>query len=325
MDQKKNSKKLIISHIADVDGVSAVVLAKLCFEDVDFVLTEIAGLDTVIKDLIADGFEDYDEIFITDLPLRDSVIELIDKNDKLKGKVRHFDHHISELGNSGKYSFVNVVNEKDGKMVCGTTLFYDCIKDDFKYKSEFLDKYLEAVRSYDTGGPLGATQYGNDLTTLFDIIGYNAFINKFVRGIREGKDPITEDDRVMIEREYKKLEDYIEQCDASLVRINLNGHKVGVSISEQYRSSVGNFLSRRYKDELDYILIINFLRGQFSFRTVRDDVNVGEIAKSLTSGGGGHIKAAGMPINNDTLFILDLVKESLMEKGKIKSLNNDSN
>ncbi len=324
--QKKKNKKIIISHIADVDGVSSVILAKLYYGDIDYYLVEFAELEDALKELLTTGqYKDYDEIFVTDVSFRNSTLKLVDENSELKGKIRHFDHHMTEMDNAKKYSFVNEVNTKDGELVCGTTLFYDYIKDDFKYKSEFLDKYLEAVRSYDTGGPFCGNQYGNDLTTIFDIIGPNAFINKFVNGIKEGKDPLTEDDITMINREYQKVADYIALCDASLVKIGLNGHKVGVSISEQYRSSVGNVLSRKYKDELDYILIINFPRGQFSFRTVKDNVNVGEIAKSLTKEGGGHIKAAGMPINSDTLFILDLVKESLMEKEKIKSLNNNSN
>jgi oligoribonuclease NrnB/cAMP/cGMP phosphodiesterase (DHH superfamily) len=129
---------------------------------------------------------------------------------------------------------------------------------------------------------------------------------------RNGIDPVTEEDKQMIESEYERVAEYIRQCDKNLIRIDLNGHKVGVSISEQYRSSVGNELSKKYQDELDYILIINFMRNQFSFRTVRDDVNVGLLAKSFTKEGGGHYKDAGMPINTDTIFILVLVIESML-------------
>ena len=56
------------------------------------------------------------------------------------------------------------------------------------------------------------------------------------------------------------------------------------------------------------------MRQQFSFRTVNDNVNVGQLAKKYSKGGGGHSKAAGMPINSETMFILDLVKEELIKK-----------
>ncbi|HPE14502.1 MAG TPA: hypothetical protein PLT65_01510 [Bacilli bacterium] len=40
-------KKLIISHVADIDGLDAVVLAKLAYEDIDYILVEFAELNGV--------------------------------------------------------------------------------------------------------------------------------------------------------------------------------------------------------------------------------------------------------------------------------------
>lgn len=77
------------------------------------------------------------------------------------------------------------------------------------------------------------------------------------------------------------------------------GYNVGISISENYRSTVGNELSARHK-ELDFILIANFVRRAFSFRTV-NDINLNEIASII--GGGGHEKAAGASMNDENLKI----------------------
>lgn len=310
-----NNNKLIISHIADVDGLSSVVLANAHFDNIDYCLVEFSELETIIKKLINEKlYLQYDEIFITDVSFRPSTLELVDSCEELKNRIKHFDHHATEIDNSKKYSFVNEVIEKDGKSVCGTTLFYDYIKSDFKYKSEYLDKYLEAVRSYDTMGPACGNEYGNNLTTLFGLIGIDNFINKFTQGIKNKQDPLNEEDMALINQELQERKDYVELCDKNLIRIELDNYNVGVSISEQYRSVVGNELSQKYKDELDYILIINFMRNQFSFRTVKDDVNVGNLAKKYSKEGGGHPKAAGMPIDKDTLFILDLVKEGIKKK-----------
>ena len=144
------------------------------------------------------------------------------------------------------------------------------------------------------------------------------FIKKFSDGIKAKKDPFTKEDYEAVNSEYQRKEEYIEDCDKNLIRIDLNGHRVGVSISELYRSDVGNRLSLKYQDELDYILIINFMRNQFSFRTVREDINVGQISKGFTKDGGGHPKAGGMPINLDTLFILDLVRDAIRDKEEMK-------
>ena len=319
----KNNKKLIISHVADVDGISSLLIAKLYYKDIDYYLVETSELEGLLNTIISNKqYEKYNEILITDLSLKKNSIDLIDSNDEFKSKLKHFDHHATAIIDGERYPFVNVVIERDGKKVCGTTLLYDYLKDDFKYKSEYLDKYLEAVRSYDTDGPLCGNEYGVMLTTLFGIIGIDYFINKFSEGIINGKDPITKDDMVLIDLDEERKQEYIDLCDNNMIRINLNGYNVGVSISEQYRSAVGNQLSKRHKDELDYILIIDFKRMQFSFRTYRDDINVGEIAKSFTKEAGGHPKAAGMPINTDTLFILNLVKENFDNKvmSKVKRI-----
>ena len=128
-------------------------------------------------------------------------------------------------------------------------------------------------------------------------------MEKIQTAIEKRDYPFTDADYELIHQEYRRKEEYIEECDKKLTRINIGNYKVGVSISESYRSDVGNFLSRRYKDELDFILIFNPMRESFSFRTVRDDVNCGQIAKSLTPDGGGHPQAAGMPLNSKTIFI----------------------
>lgn len=310
------NKQLIISHIADVDGLSSVILAKLHYENIDYCLVEIAELECLLKKLIEeDIYKNYDSIFITDLALRPMALKLIDENDELKKKIKHFDHHMTELDSTKKYSFVNVVNEMNGKLTCGTTLFYEYIKDTFKYKSNYLDKYLEAVRSYDSEGPLCNNKYGNDLTTLFSLIGIERFMEKIELGIKNKIDPLTDEDLEILKLENQKMEDYINQCDCNLIKIKLNGYNVGVVIAEFYKSSVGNRLSLRHSD-LDYILVVNFMRNQFSLRTVKAGINVGFIAKNFTSIGGGHEKAAGMPINGDTIFIFDIIMQEIKKKYK---------
>ena len=53
------------------------------------------------------------------------------------------------------------------------------------------------------------------------------------------------------------------------------------------------------------------MRGSYSFRTTKDDVNVSEVAKTFDPGAGGHPKAAGSPITSENVHI---IKKVLDEK-----------
>lgn len=52
-----NNNNLIVSHIADVDGMGAVILAKLVFEKIDIILCEPDELYSVFKELIGSKYE----------------------------------------------------------------------------------------------------------------------------------------------------------------------------------------------------------------------------------------------------------------------------
>ena len=75
----------------------------------------------------------------------------------------------------------------------------------------------------------------------------------------------------------------------------LAGRRCGIVFAEQNRSLLGNYLAQKYSHLIDYVVIINMQQG-ISFRCVKDDINVAEIASIY--GGGGHIKASGAPMDN---------------------------
>lgn len=67
--------------------------------------------------------------------------------------------------------------------------------------------------------------------------------------------------------------------------------------------------------ELDYVIMIDICNGKVSYRTTRDDLNLGtEIAHSY--GGGGHAKAAGSTFDRE--YISDLVVKKLFETDEMK-------
>lgn len=91
-----NNKILMISHMADIDGMGSVILAdKFYNNQVDYILAETKDLANLFKTF---DFSNYDVIYLCDLPLIPSAIEVLDKHEEIISKLKHFDHHSSYGG-----------------------------------------------------------------------------------------------------------------------------------------------------------------------------------------------------------------------------------
>lgn len=303
------SNDLIISHIADIDGMGGVILAKLIDKDIDYILCEPGNILDVLKEINPSS---YNNIYITDLSLsNEETYKYIDDN---FNNVLHFDHH--KFKSSIDYKWSNVYIEKNNLLASGTSLFYEylcCRYPDNKYlNSSYVKSFVEDIRGYDTWDfKRTGNLDGKRLTEIFSVIGINDFLDRYYNRITENymNDCFTFNDNEIsiIEKKEQEVKDYVDACDKNLIITEFLGHKVGVSISEEYRSEVGNVLSSRHKD-LDFILIANFVRGSFSFRTT-NDIDLNEVAGLI--GGGGHDKAAGAIMNDENvdLFFKCLIKK----------------
>lgn len=230
---------------------------------------------------------------------------MLNKIDTNFNNVYHFDHHLNEIDLT-KYVWSTTISEINGFKPSGTSLFYDYLIKEFsnnKYiNSSYTKSFVEAVRSYDTWDFKNTGNLdGKYLTEIFSIIGIDDFIDKYYEKIitnyKNERLEFDAKEMNMIKRLETEISEYIDNCDKSLIVTTFLGYKVGISISEHYRSEVGNVLSARHKD-LDFILLANFVRGAFSLRTT-NDVNLNEVAKLI--GGGGHAKAAHADMNNENL------------------------
>ena len=135
-------------------------------------------------------------------------------------------------------------------------------------------------------------------------------LEKIVNELENGE--IDLDDSITKYFEAMKL---VKECDKKLIIFDLDGYKVGCVIAESYRSEVGNVLSSNHP-ELDYILIVNFFRNSFSFRTTKDNVDVSLIAKKYEKNGGGHKKAAGMSITAENIWLIEKIINFYKDKSK---------
>lgn len=308
------SKIKLFTHGADLDGVGCAILAYLAFgrENVDVEYCSYKDIDERVEEFIEDEelFRSYDAVFITDISISDSVANMIDVLDQPPKKVRLFDHHATALG-LNKYGWCEVLIENPSTHVltCGTELFWNYLDcrgyfDDVLYdKFHNIITFTEIVRDYDTWRWKELGEKGivcKQLNDLLDIYGREDFIDYMIDSIcvdsRELFPHIFGTAQALLEQKQKDIDSYVTEKDKQLqVATDQFGNTFGWVFAERYFSELGNRLCEMH-EELSYVAMIDISHGLVSFRSVREDVDLGgEIAHSL--GGGGHKKAAGSRFN----------------------------
>lgn len=175
-------KILLFTHKSDIDGMGNVVLAKLAFQEVEYVLCETFHLQQEIAAFYENGkIYEYDKIFVTDLWLEEPMLSKVAHDDKLKDKFFVFDHHKSALeGNFNQYPFTTIRIEDEKGLCSGTSLFYEYLINSGFLSSEqkSVGEFSECTRKYDTWE--WKTKYHEEMphefTLLFDAIGSTGYI-----------------------------------------------------------------------------------------------------------------------------------------------------
>lgn len=291
-------KTLLISHIADNDGISPIILLKLVLDDFDYKLFEIYELQDYMNYFIDNKlYNNYDRIYITDLSLSLDICKKIDSILELKNKLLVFDHHQSNLF-VNEFSFATVVvKNEEGRMECGTSLFYKYLKSVYSNSvlgNEAVSHYVELVRENDTWDFL--PNYENEarrLGMLFSLYKRERYIKSMINSLKNNIISLfSKEEDYLLSIEQERMDDYIESKIDKVYFGKINNYRVGIVFAENYRSILGNYLSKYYEDKIDFVIIINMARS-ISYRTIKD-INVGEFAKIY--GGSGHKKASGSPL-----------------------------
>lgn len=294
-------KVFLISHIADADGVMPVILTDLAFENYDYKLLDIKDVDAFMNESIDNNlFDEYDKVFMTDLNVSEELAERINNIDFIN-KFIVLDHHIGSM-DLNKYDFITVVDEANNMKESGTSLYYEYLiknyPNDLLLKNSV--KYMvNLVRLGDTWEwKKYNIQEARDLSTILSYYGIEEFIDNYKMFLRENNEfYFNKMENTLLKIDRYKKEDYINYIKENMVIRNINGYNAGIVFAENYRSELGNELSEIYKDKIDFVMIINLNRS-ISFRCVKDDIDVNEIAKLFN--GGGHKKAAGAPLKDNT-------------------------
>ena len=273
-------KRLIISHIADPDGVTPIILSKLVFEEIDYILSE----NNDVNDNVKNNLDKYDFIYVVDLNISEELADFIEAN--YKEKIMILDHHLS-CNNMNKYSFIEV--NAEGKE-SGTSLYYKYLLNNYnnnllnRESTKMLVEHVRTMDIYDFSKT--SKEEAEKLEMIFKIYGKDRFIDKFYNVIINDLELYSKEDLNLVELEKERIKRYIEEKD--FMEISLDNKRVGVVFAERYISELGNYLINKY-DYLDYIVLIN-IDKKISYRG-NGKVDLSVIAKKF--GGGGHINAAG--------------------------------
>lgn len=294
--KQENNKILIISHMADCDGMGSVILGIKYFKNIDYILCEASDLECLLKE----DLSNYEQIFICDLPLFREAINVIENNSYLKEHLKHFDHHESSVSDNN-HSFVNEVISINGLTVSATYLFYQYLKSlGDKLNKKFYEEFVEGVRAYDIWDKNGDFELGKKITNVFTLMEPVSFID-YICSLDDSKEfMITKEIDNLILSNEKKMNNYFEKAYEKIVVTDYKGYKMAVTINEQYRSLLGNYICNKNKD-IDFVLIINFERFSCSLRCEKDGVDVSVIASEFQHDGGGHTKSSGFILDSESI------------------------
>lgn len=292
----------------DLDGIGCGIVSKIAYgDDVEIVYCDYHNVNDIVGDYVSSRkYLDYDLTLITDISVDEIKADLLNYIFNQGNKVVLLDHHsTAEWLNRYEWASVNPLHAENTKS-SGTSMLYLYLSDNTNLIGHYLSKFVELVRRYDTWE--WQTKYNDlhakQLNDLLYIIGRDRFIKRFLDDIKPTFKP---EESTLLELEQEKIDKYIESKSKQIIEEQIYGRKVGVVFAERYSSQLGNVLAER-NPHLDLIAIIN-PSYSVSYRTVKDDVHLGEFAKIF--GGGGHPKASGSQVNDDQRKeIIDIIFRS---------------
>lgn len=309
---KKQERVIIFSHENDIDGLGNIILGKMAFGEIEYVLaSNVNILEAKFRDCLEKGLlHNYDRIFVTDLALYNPSLEMVSKDSDLSKKVLVFDHHRSAI-NEGcdRYNFTKIVEmDENERKRCGTDLFYEFLYlNGLLTRTKALDEFVELTRLEDTWEWKKTGEQGlkaHDLAILLNGIGLNNYINRIYAKVKANGDSFE-----FAENENKVIEEKKAEYLATLQRIwndaeffvdEEDNKFAGVFANYEYRNELGEYVREINSNDLKYLVVIALEKGAFgqkSYRSIATGFDVGKIAEA--HGGNGHPAAASVNITKE--------------------------
>lgn len=286
----------------DLDGVGCAILAKLAFgEEIDVEYCDYNNVNEKVKYYLDTDDDSLSYIYITDISVNEETAKLLGE----RGGVNLLDHHPTAL-ELNKYPWCKVILEDlNGIKTSGTKMFYHlldmngCLSENLE-NNKSLDKFVELVRDYDTwrwttfGDEGLICKQVNDLLYLY---GREKFIKWCLSEIHDEVFPrLYAADEFVLKLKQQEIDEYIKEKDEQLITSPMCGMNCGFVFAEKYFSELGNGLCVMHP-EIDFVAMID-MSGTVSYRTVKDNIDLGKDVAKLF-GGGGHPKAAGSQFSDE--------------------------
>lgn len=318
----------------DLDGIGCAILAKIAFKNCDIEYCGYNDINDNVTDFVKGNGLVFNACFITDISVSEDTADLIDEMVYANRccPVKLFDHHATEKRlNSRSWCRVDELNP-DKKKTCGTEMFFNYLLSEGylnRKSSTYLSKvseFVEYVRQYDTWdwSLMGETGLvSKQINDLFGIYSYSEFtdwcLDKFGKEEPFGK--FSEMDKFLLTREQKTIDNYVASKDKLMQTGYLGKYKCGFVFADKYISEVGHKLCNLHPD-IDVVVLIN-MNGRISYRSQKDDIDLGKDVASLF-GGGGHDGAAGSEFNKDdmvNMVLKNLFKDEITFPNEIQTLD----
>ena len=269
---------LNLTH-TDLDGAVSGIVVRNTFPKSATVKVNYAGSADYESACSAIVSTPYDYLVITDFCPDVHMIQLIQSVNKPYLVIDHHQTaHVHE-DTLGRY----VIDTR----ACGALL-------SLEYFSQFVDlthlnTLCEATNDHDLW-IRKMVPLSDNLNTLLYELGYNEFMEKFMGGI-EGYN-LPSDALKILENHDKEVDEYMFRCEQH--KLPYNGYYIE---TDKFNSDIVLRLLEHY----DWLVLAGSEgcssgTTKLSFRTSRNDVNIGQYLKELGRGGGGHPKAAGQTI-----------------------------
>ncbi len=303
-------KVLLFSHKSDIDGLGSVILGSVAFSDFTYELFEdVNDLEIKFRNYInLNYFDKFDRVFITDLALYEPSLSMV-ASSELSKKVLVFDHHQAAINKGyGNYDFTTIHEVLDGKIKCGTELFYEyLVNNNLINCNKCSDYFVEYTRLEDTWEWINNKEIGikaHDLSILYNALGREKYISAIIYKLKN------DDNFFYSELEEKLINEKKEEYEKKLSEIvddaeyltDSNGNNFAVMFCDyQYRNELPDFISNHGNSHnVKYIIIVAYDKGEYgqkSYRRVDTNFNVNDVAQA--HGGGGHPGSAAVGITKE--------------------------
>ncbi len=296
-------KKIAVFSDCDLDGLSSYLVFKW-FTNLQVeheICSQSNFRKTFTKWAIKNHPEKYDKIYIFDLDVSQSNLDLVDREN-----FTIIDHHDTHVANENKYKYATVILQ-DYSSCC--KLIYSLFSKKYP-KTKLTDEQKMLV--------LLADDYDSYELKLKDSYNLNVIVwnyvgdraAQFTRDFITGFKGFTQSHLNMIRINDKQVARILSELEVYKGELPIGGktYKLYATVAEKCLNEVAHHVIKN--NDCDVCLVLNLRTKRVSFRKNKErvpDLDLGKIAQNIAEGG-GHQHSSGGQLTDQVLTITKMLK-----------------